>query len=96
MPRLLTAFSLSLMLSATLCSQNSLSEQPQLPKPDFSCLSREQKDQILISSQENDECHKALGQLSVPPADPHEWTYFSGAFFLGCIAGIVIAGQIHK
>lgn len=67
-----------------------------LPKPDFSCLTRDEKELIQNQFMENSSCHKALSSMVIPDAKPDDWSFFFGAFILGAIAGVVGAAQARK
>lgn len=96
MPRQFLVFTLSLLLSLTLCSQRiSAQEQAPLPKPDFSGLSREQKEAIVICFSENESCHASLSHALSPPTYKNEYPEFIGALILGLVGGMILEYQIH-
>ena len=67
-----------------------------LPKPDFSCLSRPQKNAIEICFRENKQCHSDLQKQDESAQD--DWQYFLGAAAVGVIGGILLSYElgIHK
>jgi hypothetical protein len=82
------------MLSLTLISLNAWGDD--LPRPDFKCLTRAEKEQIEIAFEQNDQCHKSLENVKAIVADEIDWTYLTGALILGILGGMVIQAQLHR
>lgn len=78
------------ILSLTLFCQTSLGQTPKRLN-DFSCLSREQKEQIAVCLKENLACHAALNEKK---SDAPEWTAFAGVVLLSIISGMAIEHQL--
>lgn len=86
----------ALLMSLTLTSIVSLprSWADEIPVPDFSCLTRPEKNQILICFKENDECHKSL--LKADSQLENDWQVFAGAVAIGILVGAFGYAEIHK
>lgn len=67
-----------------------------IPKPDFSCLTRTEKEEIAVCFRQDKQCHSDLEYARQEPTLESEWTYFIGTFILGGIGGVILAQQLHK
>lgn len=78
--------------------QNSWSQSPltEIPKPDFSCLTRYQKERIEICFEQDNQCRLALEKSSAPESPSSDLVYFLGTLMLGGFAGALIYAQVHK
>ncbi len=83
------------MLSLTLFYPSTLAI-PEIPKPDFSCLTRPQKEKIEICFQQNNQCHASMDKAAAPPDLAADITFYIGTFLLGGVAGIILYSQNHK
>lgn len=82
-----------LMLSLMLCSVKTSAQN--ITTLNWSCLTREQKESIVIAIAENDECHKALEKATAAPAIAESWESIALVIALGFVGGMVLAQQIH-
>lgn len=73
-----------------LFSAMTLADPPEIPKPDFSCLSQEQEQKIAICFAENKICHDSLADAVSPPAYEEDWTVFIGVLVLGALGGMAL------
>jgi hypothetical protein len=66
----------------------------EIPKPDFSCLTREQKEYIDISIRNDISCHAQLEKCNTPPPNIQTWqevALYTGA---GILLGFLLRGLV--
>lgn len=86
---------LLILTSLTLLSEKTLALDLIPQKSDFECLTRDQKEKIVNSFEENAACHDALAKTQPSPAAPQHWEAFGLVTVLGIVAGMIIAGQMR-
>ena len=67
-----------------------------LPKPDYSCLTRPQKEKIEVAFEQNDQCHKSLANVKSIVADEMDWVSMGLALVIGMAGGMIIQSQLHR
>lgn len=85
-------FMLFLTLSLTLYSTRTSADE--IPKPDFSYLSRDQKEKIAVCFAENSACHESLSKATTDPVQD-SWSVLLTATIVGVIGGLVLAHQFQ-
>lgn len=67
----------------------------EIPKPDFTSLTRVERENIAICFQENAACHETLKHMTITPVQD-DWAVLITAVVVGVIGGIVLDHQwIH-
>ncbi len=75
-----------------LCCQKTSAEVNLLPNP-YSCLERDQKENIAVCFEQNFDCHEAL--KSIAKDEKSDWQSWALAFGGGIIAEMILANQLH-
>ena len=82
-----------LTLKLLLSSNTTLADE--IPRPDFSCLTRQEKENIAVCFQENADCHLSLSKATSSPVQD-DWSILLTAGLVGVIGGLVMAHQVEK
>lgn len=93
MQKYVKPFAFFLILSLITFSTKILAQE--IPKPDFTCLTRPQKEQIVACFEQNTECHQALAKATSEPVQD-SWGILIAASLMGVIGGLIIAHQYPK
>lgn len=94
MKKFMMKITLLVTMSSTLLSQSALAAEIKL-LPDFSCLTREQKESIAICFGENDSCHESLKSVSAGAYFESPWQSYLLAGILGLAAGMIAQNQLR-
>lgn len=79
------------MLLSMLISLSVSAEEPTvLPKLNFNCLSRSEKEYIDISLQENEACHALMMKATEPPPNIETWKEAALYVGAGLLAGFLL------
>jgi hypothetical protein len=68
----------------------------EIPKADFSCLSRDQREEIADQFSQNMACHKELAKMVIPPPAQDEWTWIMLSFLAGIAGGVYGYKAVQK
>lgn len=82
-------------MSLTLFSVKTSAKQAEIPKPDFSCISRQEKESIASCFAENEILTRDLDKAVSNPTLSSEWENFIGIFVLGLVGGMVLQVQLE-
>jgi hypothetical protein len=94
MKRSKMTFAFFLILNSTLFSQKTLAEEA-LPRPEFSCLERDQKEKIAVCFSQNETCHEALKKSQTTPIQD-VWSVLLTATLLGVLGGLVLGPPVAQ
>jgi hypothetical protein len=88
---------LLVMLSLTLFSTMTLAEIPSLNPAEVvdGCLTRDEKEKIVVCFQENALCHADLAKMVAPAKIESAWESYLLAAFAGVVSGMVLAQQVR-
>lgn len=69
-------------------------KKDEVKMPDVSCLTRQQKEKIEETFENNEICHDALEKVQ-SDAETGNVVWFIGTFLLGGLLGVVATSQLH-